>query len=105
MMGTFLWWGQLERVAMEVLYNGEKDGGIELVDLEAKALLARSAIRLVCSGDPVSQEVGKYHFGQRLPAIWETLTGRKLDPGPRVEHLPPYFKGLAELLEEVVVPG
>ena len=100
MVGRFLWMGRLERVALEVLCNGEESGGLGMVLLAAKAdaMRLKHLCRLLAApeGSSFLAHV-RYWVGLRLKNSLPHV-----GVGPHPEVIPEYYKGLVELFLEGV---
>lgn len=95
-LGSFMWRGRFERVAIDVVKNVPEKGGLNLVDVRAKArcLLVKSALRLLTS--PVTSDhykVGVYWMG--LPLVRWVPAFRA---GAHPEMLPRMFGTIRDLL-------
>ncbi len=93
----FFWNGRLERLAFEVLHLPVSEGGLHLsaVSARAQALLVKQAChRLAGGGNPAAHIA--YCVGLCLRDCLPVPGG-----GSHAEVIPPVFKELASLLQEV----
>ena len=95
-LGSFLWWGRLERLELSELTNPVQEGGLGLPNIQARcdALFIKHLLRIL-SIDCHSRNHLLYWVGLRLRNMFPALV-----PPLRSEQIPPYFLHCVHLLED-----
>jgi hypothetical protein len=100
--GDFLWCGRFERLAHDELHGPLSSGGLRTsaIQTRAVALLAKQACHRLAGGGRPARHIA-YWVGLRLRHRLPDLGA-----GLHAEDIPPFYKDLASLLEEVLtLPG
>jgi hypothetical protein len=100
--GDFLWRGRFEWLAHDELHGPLSEGGLRTsaIQSRAEALLAKQACHRLAGGGRPARHIA-YWVGLRLRHLLPDLGA-----GPHAEDIPPFYKDLTSLLEEVLtLPG
>jgi hypothetical protein len=100
--GDFLWRGRFERLAHDELHGPLSSGGLRTLAIQtrAEALLAKQACHCLAGGGRPARHIA-YWVGLRLRHLLPDLGA-----GLHAEDIPPFYKALVNLLEEVLtLPG
>ena len=101
-MGSFLWFGRMERLQFDELNNPLLAGGLAMpcVASKSNSLFLRQTCKLLVKTDSLQYSHVKYWIGLHLRDYFPDMA-----VGPHAEIVPPYFQHMRLLLVEGLVLG
>ena len=101
-MGTFLWFGRLERLQIDEIKHPCSSGGLGLpcVSSKADSLFLRQSCRLLSNPDSMQYKHVKYWLGIHLREYFPDMA-----TGPHAELVSPYFQNMRLLVTQGLVLG